>query len=441
VTADETPLASEQFLLRMLVQQVGIALANARLHVRERASASALRTLNTSLGETVTALRRSTEIHDRLTRVALAAEGEEGIAKAVHELTGYPVVVEDRHGNVRAWAGPGRPDPYPKDEPARRAEMLERAVSEAKPVRHGDHLVAVAAPRHDVLGTVALVDPAGSAGEQELVALEHGGTVLAMELARLQSLAETELRLRRDLVEELLAGTDEDSALARARAQGYDLERPHRVVVVQAPSNNGDDTFFHAVRRAARDTRVGSLLVGRAGSVVVLADGDGPWEDFRAAVLEEARCTTCRVGVGDLCARPADFPRSYREAQLALKLQETAGTRDRATAFDELGVYRVLVAGDEDGAVERFARQWLGTLLDYDAAKGSELVGTLSAYLAHGGSYDATATSLSVHRNTLKYRLQRIKEISGHDLSEPDTLFNLQLAVRAWQTVVALRGS
>jgi DNA-binding PucR family transcriptional regulator len=48
---------------------------------------------------------------------------------------------------------------------------------------------------------------------------------------------------------------------------------------------------------------------------------------------------------------------------------------------------------------------------------------------------------LAIHRSTLKYRLQRIREISRRDLSDPDTQFNLQLATRAWQTLQALRGT
>jgi DNA-binding PucR family transcriptional regulator len=65
----------------------------------------------------------------------------------------------------------------------------------------------------------------------------------------------------------------------------------------------------------------------------------------------------------------------------------------------------------------------------------------LSRYLECGGNYTATADALALHRNTLKYRLQRIREISGHDLNDPDTRFNLQFATRAWQTLQALRDS
>jgi DNA-binding PucR family transcriptional regulator len=94
----------------------------------------------------------------------------------------------------------------------------------------------------------------------------------------------------------------------------------------------------------------------------------------------------------------------------------------------------------EPGSVERFVREWLGDLLDYDAAKGSGLVDTLSRYLECGRSYEAATSALAIHRSTLKYRLRRIREISGHDLGDPDTYFNLQLASRAWSTLLALRS-
>jgi DNA-binding PucR family transcriptional regulator len=441
VGAADQPSPSEQFLLRVLAQQTGVALANARLHAKERATAEELRAANTALAETVRALEQTTQIHDRFTRVAVAGEGQEGIARAVHELTGYRVAVEDRYGNLRAWAGPNRPDPYPKDPPARREQMLRRALREGRPIREGGRLLAIASPSADVLGVLALIDPAGTAGDQEQIALEHGATVLAMELARLRSLAETELRLRRDLVEELLAGTDEESALARAQALGHDLERRHRVVVAEGRGRSRDeDAFFHAVQRAARSTGVGVLLVARGGAVIVLSAADVSWEAFRVAVLTELGGGRCRVGVGGWCERPSDFPRSYREAQLALKMQRAAHGDDRATCYQDLGVYRILSEVEDPAAVERFVRQWLGSLLDYDARKRSELVSTLSQYLECGGGYDATAAALSVHRSTLKYRLQRIREISGHDLADPDTDFNLQLATRAWRTLQTLRA-
>src|SRR5438128_2911236 len=234
VGSPDPPPDHERSLIQALAQQTGVALANARLLARERATASELRT-------TLGALHHSMDIHDRLTRVAVAGEGLEGIARAVHQLTGHAVAIEDRAGTLQAWAGADRPDPYPRGTPARREQLLRQALAAGRPVRNGDRLVALALSRREVFGVIALVDPEGLAGEAEHVALEHGATVLTMELARLRSVAEAELRLGRDLLDELLAGHVTQGVLERARALGYELEQVHRVVVVEGGSRSRDE--------------------------------------------------------------------------------------------------------------------------------------------------------------------------------------------------------
>jgi PucR C-terminal helix-turn-helix domain len=230
------------------------------------------------------ALARTIEVHQTLTRVGRG--GPDAIARALYELTGRAVAVEDRAGNLRAWAGPDRPAPYPASSPGERSRLLSQLMTASHPLRAGPYLYAPALLGGVPAGVLVLHDPDRTAGAAEVIALEHAGTVLALEIAR----AET-----------------------------------------------------------------------------------------------------------------------------------TAGTDDRPE-------------------IEKFVQQWLGRLTDYDAGRGTVLVWTLSEYLDHDGSYDETAAALSVHRNTLKYRLRRIREVSGHDLSAPDTWFHLQLATRAWRTLPGLRG-
>jgi sugar diacid utilization regulator len=434
VGAPEAPAESERFLLQVLAQQAGVALANARLHSRERAQAEELRIANL-------ALQRSMEIHDRLTKVALGGEGQQGIAQAVYELTDRAAAIEDRYGNLLAWAGPDRPDPYPKADPDLRDPLLNRAMTVAGPVWEGEHLFSVAVLGGAPAGVLVLRDPDRTAGHTELAAMEHATTVLAMEIARLQSLAESDMRLRTNLVLDLIAGVDAgvDGAmlLNRAQALGYDLGQPHRVVLVEA---HGDeiDMFFHAVGRAARAVRAGSLLAPRIHDVIVLADTEVPWDLFLARTITELRGAQCRIGVGG--RRELDgFPLSCREAELALRMQKTVGGPKRVTLFDDLGIYKILATEGDTSAMERFVTEWLGPLIDYDSRHGTALVLTLSEYLDCGGNYDASARALSVHRSTLKYRLKRIREVSGHDIGLPDVQFNLQVATHAWRTLQALR--
>lgn len=72
-------------------------------------------------------------------------------------------------------------------------------------------------------------------------------------------------------------------------------------------------------------------------------------------------------------------------------------------------------------------------LLDYDVAKNSDLVVTLSEHLENGGNHKGSARALHIHRSTLRYRLTRIGEITGRDLHDVDVRFNLHVATRAWR--------
>jgi len=463
--ADEAPPADSQFLIQVLAQQSGVAVSNARLHQSQRASAEALTASNSALEDTVATLRRGIQIHQRLTAVASSGEGSAGIADALHHLTGLPVAIEDRYGNLRAWAGGDQPERYPKPRQDRREELLRRLQLEERSVRDGARVVALASPRPDVLGVIALVDPDKRADGADVMALEHGATVLAVELARLRGLADVELRLRGDLLHDLLTGTDDEGAYARAEALGYDLGQPHRVVAVSTGgslrSSPGDtapsgpthdatqDRFLHAVRRALRECRLTGLLGTESGTVVILMAGEADWEALRQVVLREQGGGRARMGVGQVYDRPSELPRSWREAQLSLRLRpaagdsaiENAGTSDRATVYADLGVFRMFASLPNLEDVEEYARRWLRPLISYDTTKGTELVQTLTTYLDHGGRYEATAGALSIHRSTLKYRLQRIRELSGYDLNDPETHFNLQLATRAWTTVGVMSTS
>jgi sugar diacid utilization regulator len=447
ITADHEPSIDHRFLLTTLAQLTGAALVSAGLHRRERTSTMELADLNARLESTneqlagaVTDLQQRQRIHEVLTRAAAYGGGAAGIASAVHDLTALAVAVEDRFGNLLAWAGPGRPRTYPRPQPRNRAELLTRVRRSGRAMRYRDRIVAVAQPRDEVLGVLSMIDPGQQAGERDVFALEHGAVVLAMELAHERALAEAELRLRRDLVDDLLNGADNESAWARAAAVGHDLHQPHQVVVARWDGPAREEEKVAALSRAAaRVLGSGALTTRRRGAVVLVVPrpdevgGRPPWTELHRAVASLLRSPNGSIGVGRPCDEPAELPRSYSEAMRALKVRMASARAGGATTFDELGIYRLLAAGAGDGEVLAFVREWLGPLIDYDAANRSELVATLWHYYECGGNYDATARALTVHRSTLRYRLRRIRDLTGHDLGAVDSRLNLHVASRAWQ--------
>ena len=439
LSAISAPPENQILLLTILAQQAGAALAYVAMHERDIGHAGQLAKANTDLQETnrelattVLRLQRQTNMHEVLSGAVAAGMGEQGIVDALYDLTALPVGLEDRFGNLRCWAGPGQPHPYPKQTTNERELLLHELAAQNGPARIGGRVLTLVQPRAEILGVLALQDPDNTVTEDSLFALRYGTTVLALELSHERNLAEMELNLRRELVDDLLAGTDRVGAYARADALGHDLRRPHYVVVVQTAGRT-DSALATAAGRAATALHLNYLQGRHGGLVVLLTDGRPDPRALHHAISARLEHATSVMGIGTRCEVPDDLPRSFIEARRALNIQLRSANPEGAAAFDELGFYRLIDAAHGGGTVEAFVREWLGTLLDYDEGRNSELVLTLSDYLECGGSYDESAAALHIHRSTLRYRLARIAELTGHDLRKVDTRFNLHAATRAWR--------
>jgi sugar diacid utilization regulator len=445
VGAPSEPSDHERFCISALAQICGVTVSSTELLEAERVSAARLSELNSQLASSVSSLERAIGIHTRLNDVAAAQQGESGIASALFELTGRHVRIEDRYGNLRASAG------KPVAERAqscwstgqRRAAraLIARLRNERRPVYEAGRWYALAEPRPDVVGVIALEAPATLPHENDLVALEYGATVLSIELARLQSAMEAELRMRRDLAEALLSGDDEQATQNQAHALGYDLLRPHRAVIVSFDDRaHLDDAAFRLVNLHLKRLDIGSLVVGRSDGVIVLAHTETNWDDFALRLTEESGGKKPLLALGSRYERPADFARSFREARFVAALRKTMPRENIAAVvhFEKLGVYRILSTVSDLDEVERFMNEMLGPLIDYDRKRNADMVKTLARYLECGCNYDLTAEALHIHRSTFKYRLQRIRELVGHDLASGEIRFQLQFATKIWQTLQVL---
>jgi DNA-binding PucR family transcriptional regulator len=190
------------------------------------------------------------------------------------------------------------------------------------------------------------------------------------------------------------------------------------------------------VRRATARTGADCLVTTRASGVVVVVAHELKWAEL-ARVLRSECGSKVRVGVGGRY-RLVDLSKSLADAEFALKITASAGLP--VAIFDELGVWRLLARPDA-GDLEELVDHWIGALIAYDRQHRSELLKTLFSYLNEFGVLEATSGKLFVHRNTLKYRLVRISELTGWDLNDPEHRFHLDLACRAWMARQALEGS
>lgn len=367
-----------------------------------------------------------------LTTALSQGDGLEGIVRTLHRMTQRTVVIWDANGlPLAAWGETGATS-LPRH--CTRANGDASPDDHARARREGDHLVAVCCPAGEILGSVTMADADDSATTGDIVALEMATSVLAVELFRLRSIAEAEVRLWGDLTSELLADGDVDRMCEHARALGYDVTHQHRSVVITARADDLPEVAA-AVRRSARllDLEPG-LLALRGDHAVLLVDGDRDWTML--AQLLDAEASGRRIGVGGLHP-PGEFGTSLDEAKMALQLIDRPLAR-----YEALGVWRFLSPQADASELRAFIDHWIGSLVCYDEVHDSDFVDTLSVYLRLGGAAAAAARQLHIHTSTLKYRLARIGEVTGRDLHDPEERFNLDLACRAHATLSVLgRGT
>ncbi|MCF3960100.1 PucR family transcriptional regulator [Streptomyces fuscigenes] len=447
VGARSRPTEADYSALTMLVRDAACALSLAFLRRRRRDDAAELyrlreerSCLQRQLTSVAADLGHARALHALMSDFAASGGGEEAVTRGLHRLTGLPALVEDRFGRLRSWSGPSCPDPYPEPNSARQDEMLHTVAREAGPVQVKDRLAILVRPHGEILGVLALVDARREADEHTKLALEDAASSLAREMDHERRLAEMELRLHGELADDLLRGTDEASACARCLAAGIDVYRCHYIVVVQWSNRRSDASFAGTVARAASVVGMRSVLARRADHVVLVTDEESHPHALYEAIAREAGTHSGAVGVSSRCDALDSIPHHYQEALRALKVGLTSGHRGGVTFYDELGLYRILGPGSGYGEMETFVHDWLGQLIDYDSRHHTALVETLSRYFDCGGNYSATAEILVIHRSTLRYRLQRIRDITGRDLTNVEDRLNLQVATRVWKVVLGGPG-
>jgi hypothetical protein len=355
------------------------------------------------------------------------------LAEVLSQLTGRPICVEDAFGHIRAAAGIGSKRPYPRLSAAARVRTAQLWRASGSPVREPRRLVALAQSHGEVLGAICMLETDRPVTAGSVYALKYATRLLEVELSHRRSLALLESRLGRDLVDELISGMDVATASVRTTALGYDISGPQHVIVAEWQPPRTDDTVVVALRRTLRALRSPALVSRRADMAVAVVRGDPLGAEVFSVLANTLRSATGAMGIGGPSPDVAQIPRSFSEALHALHIR--AGSTDRygVTRFDQLGIYRILDTAGGKPDLAGYVDEWLGTLQRADKIRGSDLVRTLAQYLDHGGNYDSTAESLTIHRSTLRYRLKSIRQITGFDLADPETRLNLHVATRAWR--------
>lgn len=268
---------------------------------------------------------------------------------------------------------------------------------------------------------------------------------------------ETEMQLRGGFFDELISGGLSGKEIAhRAELLGCDLSGGASVLFFDVPDleelarkslgelqvQHLKSLLYETAKGAVQEVHANYICIPRSDSVLALIGN--PLED-RVALARHVllRCREriknlpVHAGLGEPRESPGRVIESYREAESALqvgqRLRGAEDLEDRIHAFSALGVQRLLFAISQENPeiLCGFLDNAIGAAVDYDAGHGTDLVKTLEAYIECNGNIAEVGEILHIHKHTVRYRLRRVKELTGLDVTKFEDAAQLYLAVRA----------
>jgi DNA-binding PucR family transcriptional regulator len=473
----------EVALANAVAQQVAIAIENAHHYEQEKQRVGELESLNRLIAEQNRLLQRGAMTHTALIRLVLDGAGLERILKAIRNLVGNPVAIEDESFQILIFSQDwdhfdrhrrdsivaGRTAPALFSSPATAALLREVGTSGRAalvPVLPAiglekRRIVAPIMAGGDILGYIWVMEALRPFDEnQDLVTLEQSALVLALEMMKQRAAFETELRLRADFLDDLLSQPQPKEAELYQRSSylGYSFAQPSLLLIIDIQRGNRQPSdlrqrYQKAIRgiQDVVDRLVGeSLVANQAGRVAVIFPAPGPPERRRAQVtqvVDQIRFELRRlapdaevcIGVSEPFDGMSRVRHAYQEATRAIDAARSLGRVDETVQLADLGVYGVLFRGEEAEELLAFADRTLAPLAAYDRDHGTELLRTLDVVLGHQARLAESARELHIHVNTLRQRLERIEQVLGQRPTDALTGLNLHLALRIRE--VAGRGS
>lgn len=404
------------------------------------------------------------------------------VANAVAALLDAPITIEDRSSRVLAFSG--RQDEADasrvetilgRQVPERYSRILnERGVFRElyrsdgpvfiSPVPDGGQgfsmpRVAIAVRAGDeVLGSIWAAVP-GPLTPERTQALREAATLVALQLLRVRAGADVQRRLRADLVSSVLeGGAGGHDSLDRLGLTGERLMLLGVAVVAAASSiETGGPAWAHEQQRLsdafalhlgvihprAAAARVGDVTYGLVPIVGTAVNADDRAvriaSDFLDRVGSKMRPV---VGVGPIADDLSGLVQARSCVDRTLRVLGEGRSARRVARLEDVQV-EALLLDLSDLAASRGDRPTgsLARLIDYDRRHDATLVATLEAWLDAFGDVAKASTMLTVHPNTLRYRLRRVSEIGRLDLADPQQRFDIMLQLRVLVTTERSRGT
>jgi PucR family transcriptional regulator, purine catabolism regulatory protein len=384
-------------------------------------------------------LQRGIAVQRRLERLVLEERGLEEIAATIASAVGGTVAVLDGRGERLAGRGFRRQLSADAIGAIRR-EALSHA-GDGHPFVPSHPSVAGRALAHPVISPgggmpqawVVIVRDSGGLGDFERLILQQAVAVVALELMRRRVARETERRLAGDVLAGALGGRMEATELRR-RLEPFGIGEEAAVLVF---SLDHPASAVGALERALAADACPAVVAthelgGRELLCAVVDAADRDPLDVAADARKALRPDGAARAAASRPAPPERLRHSFHEARCALEATGfDNGNAPEVASWRDLGAFTLLLSIQDDEALSLYCDSVLGPIEEGDEEYGGELLRSLEAFIEQNGQWEKAARQVYCHRHTLRYRMRKVEELTGRDLSRAHDRIEFWLALRA----------
>ncbi|WP_055668893.1 PucR family transcriptional regulator [Desnuesiella massiliensis] len=424
-------------------------------------------------------LRKSLNIHEQLMNIVLSGGGIEELSKELINLIHNPLLIANEYGEI--IANEGLLDANKMDEelfikyeqetmvnidilksyynniskemPREAIKLITKALGEEITYR-----IKPIVSEREIYGYIIVGELESKMAELDYIAVERASVIILLERMKQRAIDETKQLMRRDFFDDLLEGKIHSESELENLAMIYGLKPRlnYSCMVVEFKNINDNvlqyytekkfasqfrEDIFKVVETIGLKAQVKTVSIIRGGYLIIFIpfkneENHKENRDFcvsygsilEKALMEKYEDYQLSIGIGKSYTI-LHQAKSFKEAMESIRIANQFGSDKNIVHFDDFMIYHLLNSSGNTDMLKDFYNNSIRTLAEYDSRNNTDLVSTLEVYFQCKSNMSEAAKNLYIHRNTLLYRLDKIKEILNTDLENGEENLELQLGI------------
>ncbi|MCL6573203.1 MAG: PucR family transcriptional regulator ligand-binding domain-containing protein [Bacillus sp. (in: Bacteria)] len=426
--------------------------------------------------------RKTLDMHNLFFRITLEGGGIEKISSMLSETINNPIIFVDRNWKLLHFTE-HKDNPVPltncldlvKDRPVFKKSFIDSVTKDISEMKKSIkriynlegmeikcRILPVAVSSY-IYGYIVVWETVRELTEFDYIILEQASTILALERIKAKEIEEVKLKIRQDFFDDLLTGkiTSSDTIQTLCDLHGLNANYMYHCIVINIESDevghyadmvvkkvelenkarkcvkmvydyshlaNGDLTCFY------RNNRI-ILLIGQNEQRLPISTNSAKQlaNNIYEVLNKQVNNTTFLIGIGRQYSPISSIHKSFSEAHEAIRLKQKFDHNGGVSHFEDHAVYHFLDSNIKDLELEDFFIKHLGKVYEHDQIQGTSYISTLENYFINNHNISETAKAMYLHRNTLIYRIEKIKEILNCELKNSEELLQIQLALKIFR--------